>query len=273
MAGHVPTIPRERGENEEKDYMKPADIEHLFWDGRHYDLQFKDFSEDIPFYVRCAKKYGGPVLELACGTGRIAIPLAREGFQVTGLDASKSMLEEARQKAAAEGVDVEWVESDCRGFQFDKKFGTILFPFSTIAVLHDLDSVEACFSAVRNHLKNNGRFILHALNPRMDYLTRDPTQRFPVTEYPDPNGKGQIIVTESNVYDRASQINYIKWYYKIGNEPKEQVEELNMRMFFPQELDALLWYNGFAIEAKFGDYDETSFESNSKIQLIVCCKR
>ncbi|MFH1010790.1 MAG: class I SAM-dependent methyltransferase, partial [bacterium] len=166
-----------------------------------------------------------------------------------------------------------WIHADCRDFRLDRKFKTIIFPSNSIAVLYDLESIEACLSCVRNHLSDDGRFIIHYFNTRFDYLTRDPTERFPVAEYPDPDGKGQLVVTESNIYDTANQINHIRWFYKFENQAEEHVEELNMRIFFPQELDALLHYNGFAIDAKYGDYDETPFESTSLRQLIVCRKR
>jgi hypothetical protein len=77
---------------------------------------------------------------------------------------------------------------------------------------------------------------------------------------------------ENNIYDAAHQINHVKWYYRIGEQP-EIVEDLNMRIFFPQELDALLHYNGLDIESKFGDFDETPFESNSVRQLFICRQR
>jgi hypothetical protein len=93
-----------------------------------------------------------------------------------------------------------------------------------------------------------------------------------VAEYPDPDGQGQVVVTENNIYEAALQINHVKWYYRIG-EQAEIVEDLDMRIFYPQELDALLKYNGFAIEAKFGSYDEIPFESSSTRQLIVCHRR
>jgi SAM-dependent methyltransferase len=245
----------------------------LCFDGRHYDEQNKQVTDDIPFFLRQAKKYGEPILELACGTGRVTIPLAEAGMDIVGLDVHSSMLEHARKKAAAKGVAVEWVQADCRDFRLGKKFKTIIFPFNTISVLFDLESIEACLSCVRKHLLDDGRFIVHFFNARFDYLTRNPSERFPVAEYPDPNGNGQVVVTESNVYDTASQINHIKWYYRFENQPDEHVEELNMRIFFPQELDALLHYNGFVIDAKYGDYDETPFESRSLRQLIVCRKR
>ncbi len=251
--------------------MKPLSLNHLYFDGRHYDLQNGDYEDDIPFYVKMAETYGGPILELACGTGRIAIPLAQKGFQVVGLDAVPSMLEQAKKKS--QGLDIEWIDGDARDFELHKIFGLILFPFNSLAHLHDLESIAGCFTCVRKHLKADGRFIIDMFSPRLDILMRNPDERFPVTEYDDPDGRGHVVVTESNVYDRASQVNHIKWYYRIENQPEEHIEDLDMRIFFPQELDALLELHGFEIDKKYGDFSETPFDSDAEKQVIVCRKR
>jgi len=248
--------------------MRPLDCADLYSDGRHYDLQTKGFVEDIPFYLRQVQKYGQPVLELACGTGRITIPLAQKGIQITGLDVSESMLAQARRKASQKNVAVTWIRADCRDFQQNQKFRLIFIPANSITHLHDLESLETFFSCVRIHLADKGRFVIDVFNPRLDILMRDPTKRYPVAEYSDPDDQGMVTVTESNAYDAAQQINRIKWYYKTGEE--ERVVENNMRVFFPQELDGLLQYYGFVIEAKYGNYDETPFESGSPKQLVVC---
>lgn len=252
--------------------MMPVDCQQLYSDGRHYDLQTRDVVEDIPFYLRQTRKYGGPVLELACGTGRITIPMAEQGIRITGLDISGPMLSQARKKAAAKGVNVEWVQADCRNFKLAKKFRLIFLPFNSITHLHDLESIEACLSCVGRHLARDGRFIIDVFVPAMQILMRDPSKRYPVAEYLDPDGEGTVTITESNVYDSAAQINRIKWYYSIGA-GKEFIKENNMRMFFPQELDALLKYNGFVIENKFADYGETHFTSESGKQLLVSHRR
>jgi len=249
--------------------MKPIDFEGLYWDGRHYDLQNRDYVNDIPFYLRKVKNYGDPVLELACGTGRITIPIAEQGIDISGLDISEPMLSFAKKKAEEKGINVQWVKADCRNFKLNRKFNLVLFTFNSIAHLHDLKSIESCFYCVKMHLKNKGRFIIDIFNPRLDILIRDPSLRYPVAESPDPYGKGTVVITENNIYDTATQINRIKWYYKIGSEP-EVVKELNMRIFYPQEIDALLKYNGFIIERKFGDYDESTFKPGSPKQIIIC---
>jgi len=251
--------------------MKSKNSVPIYLDGRHYDLRNKGFVADIPFYSRQIKKYGKPVLELACGTGRVTIPIAEQGIQITGLDISNEMLAQARKKAKEKRVKVEWVKADCRDFNLHKKFNLIIFPFNSIAYLHNLQSIERCFNCVKNHLRKQGGFIIDFFNPRLDLLFRDSSKRYPLIQYPDPDGKGTVVVTESTFYDSATQINKVKNYYKIGDS-EEFIEELNMRIFYPQELDALLHYNGFTIESKFGNYDELPFISSSPKQLIVCSK-
>ena len=106
-------------------------------------------------------------------------------------------------------------------------------------------------------------------NPRLDILTRDSTKQYPVGSYFDPDIKRQIVITESNIYDASSQVNKLKWFYSInGNE--EFVVDYKLRIIFPCELDMLLKYSGFSIEAKYGDYDESPFQAASPKQLVIC---
>ena len=239
----------------------------LYADGRHYDLQHAGITDDIPFYLRQARELGGSVLEIACGTGRITIPLAEAGIDITGLGLAEGMLEHAKEKAARKGIDIDWVLGDCRSFDLGRRFNLIFFPFNSIAHLHDPDSIEACLACVRAHLSDEGRFIVDIFNPRLDILFRDASERYPVAEYPDPDGAGTVTVTENNVYDAASQVNHIKWYYRVGKGGEELVADLDMRIFFPQELDALLRSGGFTVEAKYGDFDESPFTSTSPKQI------
>jgi len=251
--------------------MKPLDCRHIYLDGRHYDMQNRHL-DDLHFYLKQIKNYGEPVLELACGTGRLTIPIAEQGFNITGLDISGKMLNRARIKANKKGLKLDLVKADCRNFNLRKKFNYIFIPFNSIAHLHDLESIESCFSSVKKHLSPDGRFVVDMFNPILSILSRDPSKCYPVTEYPDPDKKGTVVITENNIYDSVNQINRIKWYYKINNK-EEYIEELNMRIFYPQELNALLHYNGFIIESRFGNYNMEPFVTTSKKQLLVCYKK
>ena len=248
--------------------MKPIDCHDLYSNGRRYDLK-TDFKDDIPFYLHQIDKYGDPVLELMCGTGRLTIPIAEKGVNVVGVDASEQMLNHAKSKASEKGLDIQWVLGDVRDFKLEKLFNMIFIPINSITHLHDWESLEACFRCVKEHLTPAGCFIIDVFSPSLKMLMRDSNNRYPVARYEDPDSGDKVIVTENNVYDDASQINHIKWYHQIGD-CEEQVVENNMRILFPQELDALLHYNGFVIEHKFGNYDQSPFDSASPKQLVVC---
>ncbi len=251
----------------------PNNPKSLHYDGRHYDLQYGHIDDDVGFYLSHIEKHGGPVLELACGTGRVTIPIARKGVEIVGLDNSGNMLARAREKAVKEKLNIQWVEADCRDFDLGRKFRAIIFPWNSLAHLLDRESVNACFSRVREHLADDGKFILEIWNPRPDFLASNPEARRLSTEYDDPDGRGKVTVTETSAYEAITQIMNIKWFYKVGKEPNEIVEKMNVRMYFPEELDDILRNNGFEIESKFGNYDESPFTEASPRQLVVCVKK
>src|SRR6266550_6026842 len=106
----------------EQESMSEPESIPLSREGRHYDLMNSDIVADIPFYMEEARRAGGPVLELACGTGRLTIPIAQSGVNIVGLDQCPSMLARAREKVSAAGVCIPFVERDCREFELKQKF-------------------------------------------------------------------------------------------------------------------------------------------------------
>ncbi len=243
-------------------------LEYL--DGRHYDrkMESRKRHKDIPFYLQKAFEYGSPILELACGTGRVTIPLAKEGLSITGLDLLQSMLKEAKRKTNEFNLEIEWIEADMTDFDLKKKFNLILMPACAFNWILELELVESCLFKIKKHLKTDAAFIFDVFNPDLNILIRDPSKSYLSAKYQDPNGNGEVIVNESNKYDKATQINEVIYSYSIGN--KIINNKLILRMFFPQELDAILKYNGFKIIHKYGDFDQTSFTSDSGRQIFIC---
>lgn len=242
----------------------------LYYDGRHYDRR-KHPADDVTFWEKQAHKYGAPVLELACGTGRVTIPLAKAGYEITGLDVLTSMLDEARMKAAREAVDVSWVEADCRDFDLGRKYSLVFIPYNSMNHIETVEDLEACFRCVRKHMGRDSRFVFDILNPRLDILLRDPVQEYPHSVYEHPDGLGQIKITENNVYDPATQINIVRLYHVLPDGSKSRYD-LVLRMWYPQEIDAIVKYNGFVMEKKYGNYDESPFRGDSPKQIAVCRK-
>ena len=244
----------------------------IYASARRYDALTGEMNagEDLGYWERQIRLVPGPVLELACGTGRLTLPLAERGITVEGLDVSAVMLDRAREKSSVRGLVVPWHQADCAGFDLGRRFGTIFLPNNSLGhLLHWRDFV-ACLACVRRHLLPGGRFLLDYFNPSLGLLTRDPEERSLVAEFEDPEGEGLVTVSESSAYDFSSQINHARWFWRFAARPEEEiVTDLLMRVYYPQELDALFALGGFRIEAKYGGYDGMPFSSLSRKQLVV----
>lgn len=253
--------------------MRKSNDDYLYIDGQHYDNMLRSRKQDsrLSFFKNQTNIYGDPVLELACGTGEISIMIAKEGMSVTGLDFSQIMLDQAIRKSKENNLEIQWIKEDMTHFKLNNKYSSIIMPGAALNWILKNEEVERCFSCVKNHLRQDGRFIFDVFNPDLDILQKDPSEKYPMYEYPNPHGKGKVLVTGSNTYNKLTQISYYSQYYKI--EDKEVVRSVKLRMYFPQELDALLHYNGFTIDNKFGTFDEEPFNSDSNHQIIICHKK
>jgi len=260
----------------------------IYRDGRHYDALNSFLVADIPFYAEEARRAAGakthppakgagrmgqPVLELACGTGRLTIPIAQSGIEIVGLDLSPSMLSHARTKADAAGVAIEFVEGDCRSFDLPRKFALIFMAFNSMQHLHDYVSLSALFANVRKHLAADGRFVFDVFNPKLDILGRSSGDRRLEREYQDPDGRGTMAFEYSAIYDDSLQVIHIQCYFVRrveGEEVEVREEELHLRSFFPQELDLLVRSQGFEMVAKFGNFERKAFGCGDPKQVVVC---
>ncbi len=252
--------------------LNGPDYNEIYSDPEQYDAKYAELVDDIDNAIRLAERYGGPVLEVACGTGRITIPLVKAGFEVVGLDLSPEMMGHGKSKAKEAGVSIEWVEGDLRDFDLGRRFNTIIFPFNSLGHLHTLEDLEAFMRCAKAHLTDEGRLVIDYFNPDPNYFIRDPEEVQVQVEFPDAYGRGTVKVMERIHYDRARQINNVDWSFEIEGE-SVLTDSFGMRTYYPLELDALIKYNGFEIEEKYGDYDQGDFTSDSPKQVIVCRPR
>jgi SAM-dependent methyltransferase len=244
-----------------------TDMLPLYADGRAYDQIFHD-THDIPYWQTQIAKANGTSLELSCGTGRVLLELVASGLNVEGLNISAGMLTYAAEKASSRGLQVTLHQGDMRGFQLNKTFAAIYIPNNALGYLYTLADMEAHLAVVKQHLQPDGIYLLDMFVPNPKYLIDDPDENSHMGQYADPSTGALIDIYQTSHYDHATQIKQATWSYKRDSQIVRE-EPFAIRMFYPQELDALIEYNGFEIIAKYGDYDLSPFGSQSKVQLIT----
>ena len=237
-----------------------------------YDADIYDglnkFLSDLEFYKKwLPQNKEAKILELCCGTGRLTIPIAKDGYDIKGVDYTSSMLERAKEKALQAGLKIDFNEADIRELNLGEKFDLIFIPFNSIHHLYKNEDLFEALNTVKNHLKDNGLFLSDCFNPNIQYIVENERKRHVMAEYTTNDGRS-VLIKQSMHYESASQINRIKWQYFIDG-AFHSVQNMDMRLFFPQELNSYLHQAGFNVIHKFGDFTEGEFNDNSEKQIYI----
>ena len=217
----------------------------LIYDAAIYD-GLNTFLDDLEFYKKwLPKDKEASILELCCGTGRLTIPIAKDGYTITGVDYTASMLNRAISKAREEQLSIDFVQEDIRTLDLGKKFDFIFIPFNSIHHLYKNEDLFKVLKVVKKHLQENGLFLLDCFNPNIRYIVHGEKEKETMAEYTTDDGR-KVMIKQTMCYENATQINRIKWHYYIDG-VFHSIQDLDMRMFFPQELDFYLECSGFNI--------------------------
>jgi SAM-dependent methyltransferase len=239
------------------------EIDAIYRDGAHYDRLFGQGY--VEFWLSQARRQRGPVLELGCGTGKLSIPLAKAGYSVVGLDNSAALL----QYAATKSSDVKWVEGDMRRFDLQERFDLIMLPSNNLGHLHTPEDFCNCINGVKRHLLPGGVFIIDVFVPNVKLLLRSSEEEYVLDEYDNPGGLGRVRVLARSHYESATQIMRTTTIRKIAGQP-DLVGSLDLKMYFPRELEAIVRCNGLRMAARYGGHAEEAFDDNSRHQILVC---
>lgn len=246
-------------------------------DAELYDHEYRRRRWDVRWYRSLAKRLGaGQLLELGCGSGRLTLPLLRDGHRVTGVDLSADMLQRLRERLdrvpARVRARAELHRADFRTLHLPRrKFPLVVCPFNTFMHLYTLDDVERFLSVVKRHLRPGGVFAFDLMNPDLRWLSRDPDRRWARTKFRHPRTGERMIYTTNLLWDGPLQVAFMRIYYAPLARPRdERVVQLTHRYFFPLELEALLHYNGFRIERHDGDFEGEPLRTESEQQVLIC---
>jgi 2-polyprenyl-3-methyl-5-hydroxy-6-metoxy-1,4-benzoquinol methylase len=234
---------------------------------KYYDQSFGISGEsEINWYLKRARKIGGPVLDLACGTGRIAILLAREGFEVHAIDQSEGMLDVFRRKLEQEPDEIkrriDITQAPMSNFRLDRKFKTVICVdafFHNLTVKDQMD----CLRCVREHLAPEGRFLFNLPNPTCDFILASQEsqgKKFSERGRYELEDGSRLAVEQAAAGDLAAQTTTttlrITRYDGEGNEIEKGESSWTARYLFRYEAEHLLYRCGFEIEEMVGDYHD-----------------
>ncbi|MBM3325569.1 MAG: methyltransferase domain-containing protein [Calditrichaeota bacterium] len=239
------------------------------------------FDGDLEFYVAEAVRIGGPALELGCGTGRITLPIAEAGVEITGSDLSPDMLRIAEAKAARLAPEVRakvrFTQGDMRNLLLDGKFRLIICPFR--AFLHNLtvEDQTATLKSVHNLLTDNGMFIFNVFDPNLRILVEHTSSLSgalkKMHEFKHPISGNKVIEWECRAIDlveqRIEELRIHEEFDDLGRSVNRTAVPLHLRWIYRWEMEHLLQLCGFKVEALFGDFKHGPFKHGGEQIWLV----
>lgn len=240
----------------------------------YYELDQGDLRDDIPLYLDLARRAGSPIFELGCGSGRLLVPLAQAGYRIAGIDESSTMLDLARCKIAAAGVEslVTLVQADMRRFELAGGYRLGFCAANTLMHMAGLDGQFAVLQAAFRALRAGGLFAIDLPNPHRSTLAEEQTPLTLEKEMLDPQTGRRVLKLFSQRGDAASQISEITLIYDeidAAGGVRRTVVPMRMRWLYPYEARLLMEAAGFRVEQLYGSYDLEPFDRRSERMILI----
>lgn len=236
---------------------------------------------DVAFYVEMAKERGGPVLELGCGTGRVLIPTARAGIEISGLDCSEHMLARCRERLEDQSEEIQkrvfLTQGDMREFDLGRRFSLITIPFRPFQHIVETSDQIRCLNAVHRHLLPEGRLVFDLFCPSIPFLA-DENAYNEAGEEPDvdlPDGRvmrRRIRIAARDYHRQISDCELIYYITHPDGREERLVHQFPMRYLFRYEAEHLLARCGFEVEALYADFGRAPYGSKYPGELIFVAK-
>ncbi len=242
---------------------------------RYYDAENAGLTDDFPVYDRLVERFGRPVLDVGCGTGRVALYLARQGVRVVGIDLSAAMLKRARERAVLNKLDpslVAWHQADARSLRLDERFRLAIVTYNTFMHFVNQEEQIAVLEHIAAHLSPGGGLAVDLPNPVEMFCADDTAALVLERTFADPQ-TGHLVMQQSVAHlDRAAQIVDVTWVYdRVAPDGQiaRTVVPLRMRYTMASEMRLLLARAGFGAVELYGDYDFNPYDEDSPRLLAI----
>ena len=249
---------------------------------RLYDLDLTEDPGDIDLYLALASRTGGPILEIASGSGRVALPLAQAGYEVTAVDIDPTMLARADGLAREAGPDVQarlaCVEADLVGLKLADaaRFRLAILALNSILLLDTRDMQQAALETMARHLDPGGLAVVDVWLPSADELSRYDGRIG--LEYVRHDPETGLLVTKTAAAEHEPATGHIRLtaIYEEGEQggaPRRWVREDRLRLLNSDELRAMAESAGLDVEVVAGDYDLNPVCPHDERAILVARRR
>ena len=255
-----------------------------------FDGQFCEFYDsiaactdrhDLDFYLGCARAAKGPILELGCGTGRILIPTAAAGYDITGLDFAPTMLSRCAEKLRQQPPEIQkrarLIRADMTRFNLHKKFALITIPYRSMQHLPTVKHQLACLACARRHLLPGGSLVFDLLRTSPQYSEDRKWQKEIAfgNEMTFPDGTKLRLTSRVADFHPTEQYNVLEMiFYVTHPDGRKQriVDSFPFRYIFRIEAEHLLARSGFRLVRQFGSFRKTPVIEDS-VDLILVARK
>jgi SAM-dependent methyltransferase len=247
--------------NKNIDFGRVADL---------YDV-YVQWYVDLPFFREMAAGVEGEVLELMCGTGRLSIPLLRDGVRLCCVDYSAEMIAVLRSKLRREDLAAEVHEMDVRALSLDRTFNLVLLPFHSLSEIIAPEDRVCALTRVREHMAPNGRCVVTLHNPFVQVHRLDQVRRL-LCENSMPGGSATLRVWSTAGYHPDRELGEALQEYEILGPDGELLERRELPLRFAvidrPTFEAEAAAAGLAVRQIWGDYSRGPFEEESSPYMI-----
>lgn len=248
-------------------------IPSVFEDGEAYDLMVGSLAYGMDFYLALARETKGPILEIACGTGRILLPCLEAGSDIEGLDYFEPMLRRLRTKAAALDLSPQLHLADMSDFSLIRRFELVMIPFN--AFIHNMSQGAQirCLELCREHLLAGGRLVFDTFFPSPEYVRTPPKTRVLEGEMPHPTTGHTMRMYDTRTMDPIAQtqhsLNELELLADDGSIQTTYRSECRSRYIYRHEMELLLRVAGFPRWEIYGDFDRRPLSTPSDAMIVM----
>ena len=250
---------------------------------KYYDGAYaaKQDLVDLPFYLDLAEQSPGPVLEIACGTGRVLLPIARKGMEICGVDNSLPMLDVLNQNLALESQEVRnrvtVQEGDMRTFRLNRKFPLVMIPFRPMQHMFTVEDQAAALKTAAAHLTDTGILAFDVFYPKFDMIWTRVGEEIPEMEWSPATDSTKLVrrFFRKDAIDKINQIfsfTFIFRTYQAGNLLLEETEAFRLCYYTYPHLQSLFRLAGLEPVAEYGSFAKTPMDNTAEQMIFLLRK-